>query len=1145
MSTNDGVDSGAGSQNLNSGDEDGGSKLDLESLSVVDQDALEQQVAKEADEALRQQDIEQDEKRLEKTVKTYETWQGRVKALEDRIAHPGVRISAKEKARAEILGIEKTHLAGLERDIKDIKNRLSNRKKESDESKEETGKITTAARLPGESEREFLVRTGKITPFAKWTGEKDRALTEVLSHKQLKQPGEELMNVDQKRQKFNHQAPSQSQKVVTVSSDESEDEDQEYNDEDGEYSASTDGSDEQLEDIEPEVGASDAKEKDHFKRMDDGDEYVYQHRLKKWIAKRRAFRAKMSGQNATFTDDSKKPEWERAHPTEPDHVIDDLRIPGDVYSCLFEYQKTGVQWLWELHTQKVGGIVGDEMGLGKTVQIAAFLAALHHSRKLDKPVLIVCPVTVMKQWVSELHRWWPPLRVAILHSIGSGMSASDSRTSDSFYNISDDEEPQSRNQASAKVIVNRIFSGGHVIVTTYSGMKVYSRYLLPKQWAYCVLDEGHKIRNPNSEVSLYCKQVKTPHRIILSGTPIQNNLKELWSLFDFVFPARLGTLPVFENQFAIPINVGGYANATNVQVQTAYKCAVVLRDLISPYMLRRMKADVAADLPSKQEKVLFCRLTQFQADAYRAFLSSDEMKSILTGKRQVLFGIDILRKICNHPDLVDRDMVIQQQGLLKYGQAAKSGKMQVLKALIDLWKSQGHKVLLFTQTRQMLDILERFVDKLNVTYLRMDGSTPIIHRHGLVERFNTDLSLDIFLLTTKVGGLGVNLTGANRVIIFDPDWNPSTDIQARERAWRLGQKREVMIYRLLTAGTIEEKIYHRQIFKQFLTNKILKDPRQRRFFKTGDLHDLFSLGESDVGGTETGGMFSGAEKRISAKTDVGAKPNSIIYPGSNERIEYHHKEQPAHEDDLQQLSQLNGVAGLEDYRPKDEKPTNLDKSERNHTKGSKPNEDAILEGIFAKSGVSSTLEHDAIMDASRPETMLIEREASRVAMLAAKALKESRQAASGAKIGTPTWTGKFGEAGKRDKLSRSPTQLSTSPGPRRLGLTAKASDRTGTMSSKNLLAQMSKKRALEAKDAKQLVRDPTVRPQAETLQLICEYFSDIGSAKDYKASSKDIVQHCKVSMRDAQEVATLRQMLRQVAYWVKDENVWQLKEEFR
>lgn len=533
-------------------------------------------------------------------------------------------------------------------------------------------------------------------------------------------------------------------------------------------------------------------------------------------------------------------------------------------------------------------------GLGKTIQIIAFLAGLHYSGKLDAPVVIVCPATLLKQWVKEFHRWWPPMRVAILHSSGSGMNGSKGENSrdkddDSFsedYNGTGKRQKtkkrfgggkrlsktESHERTVADTLVERISAKGHVIVTTYAGLRIHSSRLLRQSWSYIVLDEGHNIRNPDADITLRCKQFKTPHRIILSGTPIQNNLNELWSLFDFVFPGRLGTLPVFQSQFAIPINLGGYANASNIQVQTAYKCAVVLRDLINPYLLRRMKIDVASDMPKKSEQVLFCKLTPPQRKAYENFLKSDELNSIMDGKRHALFGIDVVRKICNHADILGRELHQHDED---YGDYTKSGKMVVVKTLLEMWQKGKHRVLLFSQTRTMLDILEKFIKREGYSYRRMDGTTPIQNRMGLVDEFNARDDIYVFLLTTKVGGLGVNLTGADRVIIFDPDWNPSTDVQARERAWRLGQTRSVTIYRLMTSGTVEEKIYHRQIFKQFLTNKILKDPKQRRFFKSHDMADLFTLEDENAVGTETGGIFAGSEvavksqgKRKSSKRDV-------------------------------------------------------------------------------------------------------------------------------------------------------------------------------------------------------------------------------------------------------------------------------------
>lgn len=669
-------------------------------------------------------------------------------------------------------------------------------------------------------------------------------------------------------------------------------------------------------------------------------------------------------------------------------------------------------------------------------------------------------------------------------------------------------------------------------------MRIYSGLIQQQQWGYCVLDEGHKIRNPNSDISLLCKSIKTPNRVILSGTPIQNNLTELWSLFDFVFPGRLGTLPIFQSEFSVPINIGGYANATNVQIQTAYKCAVVLRDMISPYLLRRMKVDVAADLPKKSEKVLFCKLTKIQRDAYEGFLKSEELKSIIKGKRHVLFGIDILRKICNHPDLVQRDILENKVGY-DYGAPEKSGKIQVVKALVTLWKSQGHRTLLFCQTRQMMDILAKFLGSLpGVKFLRMDGTTPVGLRQGLVDTFNDDTSYHVFLLTTRVGGLGVNLTGADRVLIFDPDWNPSTDMQARERAWRLGQKRDVVIYRLMTAGSIEEKIYHRQIFKQFLTNKILKDPKQRRFFKMNDLHDLFTLGDLDDG-TETGGMFSGTEKNFNKKDE-----NDRSIPEKKGP-----KRRNKNDDDFVQVAKMSGVSGLEDFQGGngDNGLRDEDSSAANAGTSTKE-EDRLMDGLFASSGVHSSLEHDKIMSESMPDQVLVDREATRIAKAAADALRASRKVARKVEIGTPTWTGKFGSAGRIGGGSRRGSSMALGRG----------NGRASGMASDSILQGMRRKRDLESNSNKAASSRSTISspgPSASTSTSTNAVYSEEEKARiindylakqpDFQAKSQEIIKGCQLVVTDVQEVANMRQILKEIATWNGQRGQWVLKEEFR
>jgi DNA excision repair protein ERCC-6 len=504
-------------------------------------------------------------------------------------------------------------------------------------------------------------------------------------------------------------------------------------------------------------------------------------------------------------------------------MYNNFKVPRSLHDRLFSYQQEGLQWLLKLYAQRAGGILGDEMGLGKTVQVIAAIASLHVSGMLaTAPALIVCPTTLIRQWLSEAQQWWPHGRVLVIHS---------------------------QLQPVAAGSISRIkFEKFQMVITSYGHLQQHRQLLVDGvRWRAVFLDEGHKIRNPATQTAILCKQLKTTHRYILSGTPIQNNLIELWSLFDFVFPGKLGTVSVFKEEFSMPIHAGGYLNANSAQVRRAYASACALRDLIEPFLLRRLKVDVAKQLPSKREQIIFCPLTEYQRRLYLAFLESEPVHSILLGKRNVLYGIDILRKISNHPDLLaeaewNEHILAEGAGL---SLVERSGKLAQLVSVLTEWRRQGHRALLFCQTRQMLDLVESFI---RLTFhgefdmLRMDGTTPVTARSGLVDRFNADPRHFLFLLTTRVGGLGVNLIGADRVLIVDPDWNPSTDQQARERSWRLGQHKPVLIYRLIAEGTVEEKILQRQVFKTFLTQRVLKDPKQSRFFKHSDLHDLFTYG---------------------------------------------------------------------------------------------------------------------------------------------------------------------------------------------------------------------------------------------------------------------------------------------------------------
>ncbi|XP_001366076.2 DNA excision repair protein ERCC-6 isoform X1 [Monodelphis domestica] len=1044
---------------------------------------------------------------------------------------------------------------------------------------------------------------------------------------------------------------------------------------------------------------------------DDGDEDYYKQRLRRW--------------NKQRLEDKEQRRKAEEESEESDAEFDEgFKVPGFLFKKLFKYQQTGVRWLWELHCQQAGGILGDEMGLGKTIQIIAFLAGLSYSKIRTRgsnyrfeglgPTVIVCPTTVMHQWVREFHTWWPPFRVAILHETGS--------------------------YTNKKVkLIQEIARCHGILITSYSYIRLMQDNINNHDWHYVILDEGHKIRNPNAAVTLACKQFRTPHRIILSGSPMQNNLKELWSLFDFVFPGKLGTLPVFMEQFSVPITMGGYSNASPVQVKTAYKCACVLRDTINPYLLRRMKSDVkmSLSLPDKNEQVLFCRLTDEQRKVYQNFIDSKEVYRILNGEMQVFSGLVALRKICNHPDLFSGGPKIikgipddELEEADQFGYWKRSGKMIVVESLLKIWHKQGHRVLLFSQSRQMLHLLEVFLRTRDYSYLKMDGTTTIASRQPLITRYNEDTSIFVFLLTTRVGGIGVNLTGANRVIIYDPDWNPSTDTQARERAWRIGQKKQVTVYRLLTAGTIEEKIYHRQIFKQFLTNRILKDPKQRRFFKSNDLYELFTLSSPDESqSTETSAIFAGtgsdvqapkhhlkrkfqssspvADKESVHQADVFPECSTSFDANISKAISGSVQEQDKAEETGVNLGTFNQsslsmesveadliedkcvhtntfsitdeqsknimilgngenlnssciaenfrIAGGEDLDEKQDllckkgslkarldpgleskqtknqfckhkaktkhhleegKDTLKHKGQKQNVKTSKhskdarfegtriphlvkqkryqrhddekeeneqKNDDYVLEKLFKRSGgVHSVMKHDAIMEASSPDYVLVEAEANRVAQDALKALKMSRQRCLGAVSGVPTWTGSNGLSGapgggkSRFGQKRNPNLPASQPFSKSTKEKCQDADlkkdeknatqthfsgkieggesSSGALASSSLLAKMRTRNHLilpqrienENVNLQQASASLLTATEHDDLLVEMRNFIAFQARIDGQASTQEILQEFESKLSTSQS-CVFRELLRNLCTFhrgLNGEGVWKLKPEF-
>ena len=437
---------------------------------------------------------------------------------------------------------------------------------------------------------------------------------------------------------------------------------------------------------------------------------------------------------------------------------------------------------------------------GKTVQVSAYLGVLTANRKL-KSVLVIAPATVLQHWLTELSVWAPGLRRVVVHASGEADGASRSITPQLLRRLSEwlkharnDRLYEAIDEEDRRTMPAHSFPGtGYVILTTYENVRRNPELYIAHPWSYVVLDEAQKIRNPDADITMVCKRLRTLHRLALSGTPIQNDLRELWSIFDFVFPGRLGTLPTFEQEFSEPIRRGGYSNATPVQVQLAYRCSLMLKDLIDPYLLRRRKKDVkeVSRMPGKTEHVLFCRLSERQRNMYEAFLQSDEVNRVLRGTSQLFAAVTMLRKICNHPDLVcDPDKSSYESflqnsstGQVKVNDddcsdfdedsdvaddesmCERSGKLEVLSKILPLWHKQGHRVLIFCQWRKMLNIIQKFTMAQGWKFGRLDGNTNVAARQPLVDAFNTDKSYYGMLCTTRTGGVGLNLTGANRIIL--------------------------------------------------------------------------------------------------------------------------------------------------------------------------------------------------------------------------------------------------------------------------------------------------------------------------------------------------------------------------------------------
>jgi len=475
--------------------------------------------------------------------------------------------------------------------------------------------------------------------------------------------------------------------------------------------------------------------------------------------------------------------------------IPSVAKPRTLKAELRPYQKDGYAWLVFLHELNSGGILADDMGLGKTVQTIALLlwAKGKYKRKLN---LVVAPTSVVPNWEREISKFAPSLKTVVWQGPNRSQRAPDLEKAD-------------------------------VMITSYALLRRDEELLQALDLRYVILDEAQHIKNPMSQTARSAKKLKSERRLALTGTPIENRLSELWSIFDFVSPGLLGQLKMFEERVARPIDRG--------DMETAHR----LRSTIKPFVMRRVKSDVAQDLPDKIEQEMIVPLAEEQAKLYKqilrqvrkSVLSEVEKKGISKSQIQILAALTRLRQVACDPRLMklpDTEF-----------DADDSGKLGALREIIDEAIDGNHRVLVFSQFVTMLTYIREALDADGISYEYLDGSTK--DRLDRVDRFNADPSVPVFLISLKAGGTGLNLTGADTVVHFDPWWNPAVEDQATDRAHRIGQTKNVNVYKLIAAGTVEEKILELSAKKRALVSNVLStEGSPLKSLTKADVDNLFS-----------------------------------------------------------------------------------------------------------------------------------------------------------------------------------------------------------------------------------------------------------------------------------------------------------------
>ncbi|KAF9940295.1 hypothetical protein BGZ75_000577 [Mortierella antarctica] len=542
--------------------------------------------------------------------------------------------------------------------------------------------------------------------------------------------------------------------------------------------------------------------------------------------------------------------------------------PGYIKNgILRDYQIQGLNWMVSLYKNGINGILADEMGLGKTLQTISFLGYLKHVQGVPGPHLVIVPKSTLHNWKNEFNKWLPDANVFLLHA-----------------------HKEERGEMIRTTLLTQKFD---VCLTSYDICLLEKTHIKKFAWQYIVIDEAHRIKNENSQLSQIIRTFNSKNRLLITGTPLQNNLHELWALLNFLLPDVFSSSEDFDSWFE---NQGGDQD----------KVVEQLHKVLRPFLLRRIKADVEKSLLPKKEINLYVGLTPMQRKWYQRILEKDidavngAGGNKREGKTRLLNIVMQLRKCCNHPYLFDGaepgPPYTTDQHIVD-----NAGKMVVLDKLLQRMKEKGSRVLLFSQMSRVLDILEDYCNFRGYEYCRIDGQTNHEDRVSAIDEYNKpDSSKFIFLLTTRAGGLGINLVTADIVVLYDSDWNPQVDLQAQDRAHRIGQKKQVYVYRFVTENGIEEKVLERAAQKLRLDQLVIQQGHMAHQQKTANKDELLTMIQH--------GAAEVFQDTAADKSTFDADIDQIIARGQEKTSELNQKFATYGLDDLQNFSSKDGSA---------------------------------------------------------------------------------------------------------------------------------------------------------------------------------------------------------------------------------------------